>query len=329
MTRPERCNSLFKPDSDSVQQIIRLIASNQTTFKSKYVKISVGSSSANSSFSTFFNQSAVCKIFVLFLLAVVSVSGQFVNTSLTGRNVCTNRRIGTFVRDVRDCQAYFFCSPDGSALSGRCTPPYMFDEPRQLCNWDNLVSCFACPAQNFVNLPVAQQCDQYVRCVNRQPEHRFCPSDLLFDNSLGQCNVPESVECESAPAPPPCPAISDPNAPIFIRDEEDCNRYERFIERQLYQPNNFFSSGTRSARTEWPSLVLARLGCTSTLVSTSAIVLSLRAAPRLAIQNLIVPLNRFSRRHCTPIPTIVAATSHVLMVWPTDCIVRRAHRGIS
>lgn len=140
------------------------------------------------------------------------------------RNVCSNRQVGTFVRDVRDCRGYFVCANNGEAQSGQCPHPYMFDEANQKCNFATLVNCFACPPdQVFVNLKVANTCNEYVRCVHNLPEHRICPSDLLFDQSIGQCNLPEEVPC-TPDAVSVCPAQADPQNPVFIRDPEDCTK---------------------------------------------------------------------------------------------------------
>lgn len=140
-------------------------------------------------------------------------------------NLCANRQVGSFVRDVRDCRDYFSCNEKRQAIPGRCPAPFLFDEVNQKCNFATLVTCFNCPRdQAFVNIPVANTCNEYIRCVHNQPEHRVCPSDLLFDRELRQCNVPDAVDCAQEPVPE-CPATSDPANPIFFRDPEDCGRY--------------------------------------------------------------------------------------------------------
>lgn len=161
------------------------------------------------------------KLIVYIACLALAVSAQ--QTAV--RNVCSNRQVGTFVRDVQECRGYFACTEDGGAKHGLCPSPYLFDEENQKCNFATLVTCFACPAdQAFINLPVPGTCNEYVRCVHKQPEHRICPSDLSFDSSIGQCNLPTEVSCTEQ-AVPVCPANADPARPIFFRDEEDCSKY--------------------------------------------------------------------------------------------------------
>lgn len=151
------------------------------------------------------------------LLAIV------VDAATPPPNICTNRRVGSFVRDVRNCRGYFFCSPNGTAEHHQCGDEWHFDEPRQMCNFPSMVDCFNCPPNGqFANLPVVGMCNQYIRCMGGVPQHRLCPGDLLFDRDRQQCNVAASVTCTQV-VPQRCPLNS--NRPVFFRDEADCSRW--------------------------------------------------------------------------------------------------------
>lgn len=158
-----------------------------------------------------------------FVLAVCLLAGFTSAQGDNPRNVCTGRRAGFFVRDVRRCEAYFFCHPDGRAILDMCEFPLVFDEPRQMCNYRQHVECFSCPANEFRSQrPVPGTCNQFIQCINRIPEHRFCASDLNFNRVTNQCEL--GVVCSPENPPPTCPPISDPLNPIYIRDPSDCAR---------------------------------------------------------------------------------------------------------
>lgn len=142
------------------------------------------------------------------------------------RFLCNNRQDGFFVRDVTACNAFFHCNADGIPWRGYCDPPFLFDEPRQKCDFDCNVNCFECPSDPFVELEINGACRQFVRCIQGRPEHLDCAEGLLFDPVLGTCNHAHLVECVDDTKPPGgivCPAVDDPENRVFIRDPHHCD----------------------------------------------------------------------------------------------------------
>lgn len=149
------------------------------------------------------------------MLLVCIVSGQV-------RGPCTGRPVGFFQADPAQCNAYFACGPNGVATRDTCPAPFMFRQDRQKCDWPENVNCFQCDeTAAYQNTPVANSCIHFVRCVRLIPSLEVCPSGLMFDKKVGQCNIAALVDCTVEDVN----RCLDPNNPEFFADENDCNRF--------------------------------------------------------------------------------------------------------
>lgn len=141
--------------------------------------------------------------------------------------ICNGRPVFYFVRDVTACNGFFRCEPDGSFWPGNCANDWMFSEEQQRCVFPEQANCFQCPANNpIIDVPFDGACDQFVRCINRQPAHMQCGPNLKFDPMHQSCNHANLVNC-AGDAPPPiqCPAVDNPLNRVFVRDANDCAVY--------------------------------------------------------------------------------------------------------
>lgn len=138
-------------------------------------------------------------------------------------NECTGRRIGSFQPNVRDCSAFFYCNANGFADPGRCPSPYVFNRITQACDWAQNVQCFQCPVdQPVAQIAVEDSCNQFIRCIHLVPTFLTCPSDLLFDRTLRDCNLPNLVQC-TVPEVNRCPVRDDPALPFMYPHPTNCS----------------------------------------------------------------------------------------------------------
>lgn len=76
--------------------------------------------------------------------------------------------------------------------------------------------CFRCPAgQVFIDVPVDNNCIQFVRCFANVARQQTCSDGLLFDPVQRQCNFDRDVNCA-------CPTLDIPGFPVMIRDPRNC-----------------------------------------------------------------------------------------------------------
>lgn len=156
-------------------------------------------------------------IIVVLLLSCVVSTLNAQDTKVT--NVCTGLPHNTRVRNTQDCATYFHCF-NGTPILTNCLPNERFDSLTRQCSRADSVECFACPAgELFVDLPVANECQQFVRCFNNQTEQLTCAHDLAFDRKVQMCNHRKDVVC---PFEVLCPREHE--APIFTRDRDDCGK---------------------------------------------------------------------------------------------------------
>lgn len=127
---------------------------------------------------------------------------------------------GSFIADLNACDSYFWCANDtASPIAGTCPSPYKFNDKQKKCDWEENVQCFSCPSSAaFINLPVDGSCTEFIRCFNGQPQKMTCPEGLYFDQSIGECNVADQVDCTQPVVV--CPPTS--SEPIFVRDPQEC-----------------------------------------------------------------------------------------------------------
>jgi hypothetical protein len=79
----------------------------------------------------------------------------------------------------------------------QCPTGLVFDPNIEGCNYPDLVFCpNLCPSDVVVNLPHNNNCSLYWLCVFGDPTLKQCAPGLLFDPTIGQCNVADQVECD-------------------------------------------------------------------------------------------------------------------------------------
>lgn len=132
-------------------------------------------------------------------------------------NVCTGHVHNALVRNTQDCGSFYHCF-NGAPILSSCPTNQLFNHLTNRCDRAENVECFKCPAdQVFIDLPVANECQQFVRCFNNQTEQLTCAQGLAFDRRLQMCNHQLNVTC---PFEVLCPREHD-NL-IFTRDRDNC-----------------------------------------------------------------------------------------------------------
>lgn len=135
-------------------------------------------------------------------------------------NICTGHSTGTLVRNVQNCSTYFHCF-NGNPILTNCPAGQLFNHIINECDLASAVKCFQCPKdQYFTDLPVANECNQFIRCFQGEPEHLTCGPGLAFDRSVQMCNLVKEVKCVFEVLCPPTSVH-----PIFIRDRTNCSKY--------------------------------------------------------------------------------------------------------
>uniref|UniRef100_A0A182NV69 Chitin-binding type-2 domain-containing protein n=1 Tax=Anopheles dirus TaxID=7168 RepID=A0A182NV69_9DIPT len=126
------------------------------------------------------------------LLALLVLLAALVHQG-TGEPTC--RPTGKYLTsNPRDCRSYFYCY-EGQSFYGICTPGHRFDESRQSCLQSTVRECFACPTYGTVNLPHPTSCQKFVLCFHGVAHERQCPTGLLFNRQLSQCDLNANVVC--------------------------------------------------------------------------------------------------------------------------------------
>lgn len=80
-----------------------------------------------------------------------------------------------------------------------CQAGLNFDPPTQSCGQ---TSCLECSPFGIQNLAHPDDCYQYVECILGNRRILTCPSGLMFDRTIGQCNEAHSVVCPGDPVYP-------------------------------------------------------------------------------------------------------------------------------
>ncbi|XP_053677822.1 peritrophin-1-like [Anopheles nili] len=98
------------------------------------------------------------------------------------------------VENPRDCRSYYYCF-DGQPIFGTCGPGHRFDAWRQSCQQSTVQECFPCPSSGAINMPHPTSCGKFVLCFQGVAHERSCPTGLLFNRQLAQCDLSSNVSC--------------------------------------------------------------------------------------------------------------------------------------
>lgn len=148
------------------------------------------------------------------LFGLCIVSGIVAQRVVT--NICTGVEEGRSIPDYSDCSAFFQCNA-GQPTRMTCLTGN-FNRVEERCSLSSQTTCFQCPVgPNFIDVPVDNNCIQFVRCFGNAPRQQTCGDGLLFDPVHGQCNIEREVSCE-------CPTIDIPSRPVMFRDPRNCSR---------------------------------------------------------------------------------------------------------
>lgn len=159
-----------------------------------------------------------CGLTVLILLAVTAagtVYGQDTSVVRAPVNICTGFGINQYIPDYSDCTRFFHCDETGTPRHETCINGWHFDLLNG-CVTSNTATCFKCPENEyFIDLPIENNCRQFVRCFAGEARQQTCTDGLLFDSARQQCNFQEHVSCS-------CSMRDIPGRPLFYRDPENC-----------------------------------------------------------------------------------------------------------
>lgn len=135
--------------------------------------------------------------------------------------ICDESLLYTFIPDVRDCTAWFFCGLQGP-IRGNCMSQYLFNPRTRLCDWPHNVDCYQCPSNvGLYQIPTRGSCRSFIRCINGRPSQHICENGLQFNEMTGQCDLSEVVQCRSGYR---CPhEISIDGSITTMRDNHNCS----------------------------------------------------------------------------------------------------------
>ncbi|XP_037025483.1 cell wall integrity and stress response component 2-like [Bradysia coprophila] len=133
---------------------------------------------------------------------------------------CAGSLNGTFVRNSESCRAFYYCS-EGIAHRSVCPDNYVFEPVRQMCDIPSRVDCTGCSLSGIQHIAHPTDCSKYYVCVAGVRTLRTCGANLLFDRSLGDCNVATTVKCVRDPAT----VCATYNGFVRIGDPSDCTKF--------------------------------------------------------------------------------------------------------
>jgi len=124
----------------------------------------------------------------------------------------------SFVAASQSCDAYVICMGGQTIHGQRCPAGMLFEPISETCGQS---SCQDCSRFGIQNLPHPDSCDQFIECIMGTRTFRTCPSPLLFDRTVANCNEPHLVLCPGQPTEDPYPTeewttdtwITDPWTP--------------------------------------------------------------------------------------------------------------------
>jgi len=161
-----------------------------------------------------------------FYNAIVIVSF-IVLVSSQSSTICDEALINTFLPDVRDCNAWFFCGLQGP-IRGKCVDQFVFNPKTRQCDWPHNVDCFQCPSNSGLhNIQISGSCRSFIRCISGRPSHHVCEYGLQFNLMTGQCDLSDVVQCKSGFR---CPVeLPNDGTIIAMRDNYNCSVYHACI----------------------------------------------------------------------------------------------------
>lgn len=135
--------------------------------------------------------------------------------------ICDEERLYTFIPDVRDCNAWFFCGLNGP-VRGNCLSQHLFNPRTRLCDWPQNVDCFQCPSNvGLHKIPMEGSCRTFIRCISGTAAIHVCAEGLQFNEITGQCDLESVVQCGSGFR---CPdELPNNGSFIAIRDSYNCS----------------------------------------------------------------------------------------------------------
>jgi hypothetical protein len=106
----------------------------------------------------------------------------------------------SFAASAESCDAYIICMGGQTIHGQRCPVGMLFEPITQTCGQS---SCTDCSPFGIQNLPHPSDCNQFFRCTMGARETATCPSNLMFDRTIGNCNYPHLVYCPGLPPTEP------------------------------------------------------------------------------------------------------------------------------
>lgn len=153
--------------------------------------------------------------FLVYLLLFGSCIASVIIAQSFETNICTGVEEGRSIPDYSDCSSFFRCN-GGHPTRSTCPSSLQFNRIEERCMLFSQNTCFRCPTgQAFSDVPVDNNCIQFVRCFGNVARQQTCSDGLLFDPVLRQCNFERDVYCD-------CPTLDIPGWPVMIRDPSNC-----------------------------------------------------------------------------------------------------------
>lgn len=154
------------------------------------------------------------KFTIIYLVWCISVSVVWTDRP----NICTGSDNGALIRNTNDCGAYYTCV-DSVPIGSLCPPGKLFNDFTKKCDEPDHVECFTCPQSILKDLPVPNECNQFIRCNKNVSTQLTCSDGLLYDTNIDHCNVASRVNCIFTVI---CPKYQE--YAIFILDRDSCNK---------------------------------------------------------------------------------------------------------
>lgn len=143
-------------------------------------------------------------------------------------SICDEEELWAFLPNVRDCNAYFRCGPNGPEI-GNCPQEFNFNPLTRSCDWPENVECFKCPPNETISThTMNRSCRSFIRCIDGTPSQLICEKGLQFNNETGQCDLESVVQCTLRFR---CPAsLPEDGTVIAIRDPYNCSVYVKIFD---------------------------------------------------------------------------------------------------
>lgn len=155
---------------------------------------------------------------MIYILAVFVTATVAQNAS-----ICDEVERGTFIPNVRDCNAWYRCGSHGPE-PGNCPPEFNFNPITRACDWPANVECFSCPRNETMSTHIMNRsCRSFIRCVGGVASQLMCEPGLQFNNKTGQCDLQSVVQCTLRFQ---CPErLPIDGSVVAIRDPYNCSVY--------------------------------------------------------------------------------------------------------